>query len=146
MSEIINFQDYLSIDDSQSLTERMLKDSQHNLALNNQKLSSDLINLENQNITMAVLQHQVRELQIENDTLLNALEVGDIDELPALLTDVITHGNKQDIASQSMYWEREYSQLKDKIRSLEHALAEKDDALKQAIHQNEQLLNELLAK
>lgn len=150
MTKIINIQDYLLESDTPVLPKNMLKDYQDELGLENQQLLSHLMNLEgnlyNQSLVSATLKGQVKELQVENDILLKALEEDDTEELPAMLTDVIAHGSNQDVASQSIYWEREYSQLKDKIRHLEQLLTEKDDALKVVTLENEQLLNEVLAK
>ena len=150
MTKIINIQDYLLESDTPVLPKNMLKDYQDELGIENQQLLSHLMNLEgnlyNQSLVSATLKGQVKELQVENDILLKALEEDDTEELPAMLTDVIAHGSNQDVASQSIYWEREYSQLKDKIRHLEQLLTEKDDALKVVTLENEQLLNEVLAK
>lgn len=150
MTKIINIQDYLLESDTPVLPKNMLKDYQDELGLENQQLLSHLMNLEgnlyNQSLVSATLKGQVKELQVENDILLKALEEDDTEELPVMLTDVIDHGSNQDVASQSIYWEREYSQLKDKIRHLEQLLTEKDDALKVVTLENEQLLNEVLAK
>jgi len=150
MTKIINIQDYLLESDTPVLPKNMLKDYQDELGLENQQLLSHLMNLEgnlyNQSLVSATLKGQVKELQVENDILLKALEEDDTEELPAMLTDVIAHGSNEDVASQSIYWEREYSQLKDKIRHLEQLLTEKDDALKVVTLENEQLLNEVLAK
>jgi hypothetical protein len=150
MTKIINIQDYLLESDTPVLPKNMLKDYQDELGLENQQLLSHLMNLEgnlyNQSLVSATLKEQVKELQVENDILLKALEEDDTEELPVMLTDVIDHGSNQDVASQSIYWEREYSQLKDKIRHLEQLLSEKDDSLKVVTLENEQLLNEVLAK
>ena len=150
MTKIINIQDYLLESDTPVLPKNMLKGYQDELGLENQQLLSHLMNLEgnlyNQSLVSATLKGQVKELQVENDILLKALEEDDAEELPVMLTDVIDHGSNQDVASQSIYWEREYSQLKDKIRHLEQLLTEKDDALKVVTLENEQLLNEVLAK
>lgn len=150
MTKIINIQDYLLESDTPVLPKNMLKDYQDELGLENQQLLSHLMNLEgnlyNQSLVSATLKGQVKELQVENDILLKALEEDDTEELPAMLTDVIAHGSNEDVASQSIYWEREYSQLKDKIRHLEQLLSEKDDSLKVVTLENEQLLNEVLAK
>lgn len=150
MTKIINIQDYLLESDTPVLPKNMLKDYQDELGLENQQLLSHLMNLEgnlyNQSLVSATLKGQIKELQVENDILLKALEEDDTEGLPAMLTDVIDHGSNQDVASQSIYWEREYSQLKDKIRHLEQLLTEKDDSLKVVTLENEQLLNEVLAK
>ncbi len=150
MTKIIQFQDYLLADEALDIAKNMLRDNQDDLALENQQLLSEVLglegNLESQALISASLKGQVKELQVENDILLDALESNDIEELPVMLTDVVGAAAKPDVASQSHYWEQEYSVLKDKIRYMEEMLAQKDKALNQAGQQNEQLLNELLAK
>ncbi len=150
MTKIIQFQDYLLADETLDLARNMLQDNQDDLALENQQLLSEVLglegNLESQTLLSASLKGQVKELQVENDILLNALESFDAEDLPVMLTDVVGATATPDLSSQSHYWEQEYSVLKDKIRHMEEMLAQKDQALKLAGQQNEQLLNELLAK
>lgn len=152
MTKIIKIQDYLLDSDLPEFADMMTDEHQHDLSFANQQLLTEVMNLEgnlySQSLVSAALKKQVMELQVENDILLDALdsENENDDEQAVMLTDVVATSSQEDIASQSVYWEREYSQLKDKIRRLEHDLTEKGDALKQAIQQNEALLNELLAK
>lgn len=152
MTKIIKIQDYLLDSDLPEFADMMPDEHQHDLSFANQQLLTEVMNLEgnlySQSLVSAALKKQVMELQVENDILLDALdsENENDDEQAVMLTDVVATSSQEDIASQSVYWEREYSQLKDKIRRLEHDLTEKGDALKQAIQQNEALLNELLAK
>jgi hypothetical protein len=150
MTKVIKIQDYLLANETPDLAEKMQTGVQDDLALEIQRLLSHVMNLEgnfhNQSLESATLKGQVKELQVENEILLNVLEVDDLDELPVMLTDIIASGSKQDVASQSIYWEREYGQLKDKIRHLEQIVTEKDDALKLSIQDNAILLNEVLAK
>jgi hypothetical protein len=150
MTKVIKIQDYLLANETPDLTIKAQTGVQDDLALEIQRLLSHVMNLEgnfhNQSLESATLKGQVKELQVENETLLSVLEVGDVDELPVMLTDIIASGSKEDVASQSIYWEREYGQLKDKIRHLEQLLTEKDDALKLSIQDNAILLNEVLAK
>ncbi len=150
MTKIIHIQDYLAADEALKLAKNMLQDNGDDLAMENQQLLSEVMgleaNLESQSYLSVSLKSQLKELQVENDILLDALEDFEHDELPVMLTDVVTPSPQPDSAAQSHYWEKEYSALKDKIRHMEQALAEKDQALQQANGQNEQLLNELLAK
>lgn len=154
MTKIIKIQDYLLESDIPELADLMPKDNQHDLSFANQQLLSEVMNLEgnlySQSLVSAALKKQVMELQVENDTLISALEDSneyeEEQEEAVMLTDVVTVSSQEDVASQSAYWEREYCELKDKIRCLEQSLSEQGHALKQANQQNEQLLNELLAK
>ncbi len=150
MTKIIHIQDYLDADDTLDLARNMLQENQDDLALENQQLLSEVMtleaNLENQSYLTMSVKIQLKELQVENDILLDALEVNDADELPVMLTDVVSPAPQPDSAAQSHYWEQEYCGLKDKIRHMEQALANKDRTLQQVSAQNEQLLNELLAK
>ncbi len=150
MTKIIQFQDYLLEDEALDLAKNMLRDNQDDLALENQQLLSEVLglegNLESQSLIAASLKAQVKELQVENDILLNALENNELEDLPVMLTDVVAAETRPDAPSHAHYWEQEYSVLKDKIRYMEEMLAQKGHALTQANQQNEQLLNELLAK
>lgn len=157
MANIISIQDHLLANETPDITKEMPdlanempEDNQSYLALENQQLSFVVTNLEsslyNQRVLSANLKGQIKELQIENDTLLNVLEEDNAEALSMILTDAIAPRSKQKAASQSLYWEREYSQLKDKIRHLEQLMTEKDDVLKQVTQENEMLLNEVLTK
>ncbi len=136
MAKIISIQGHLLANETPVITtempdlaKEMPKGNQSYLALENQKLLSVVTNLEsslyNQRVLSATLKGQIKELQIENDTLLNALEEDNAEALSMILTDAIAPRSKQKSASQSLYWEREYSQLKDKIRHLEQLITEK---------------------
>jgi len=150
MTKIIHIQDYLDAGDTLDLAKNMLQENQDDMALENQQLLAEVMaleaNLESQSYLSVNLKSQLKELQVENDILLDALEANEVDELPVMLTDVVNPSPQPHSAAQSHYWEQEYSMLKDKIRHMEQALAGKDQALQQASAQNEQLLNELLAK
>lgn len=150
MSKIIHIQDYLNAGDTLDLARNMLQEQQEDLALENQQLLAEVMgleaNLESQSYLTVSLRSQLKELQVENEILLDALEATEADELPVMVTNVVTSAPQTDSAAQSHYWEKEYSALKDKIRHMEQVLAEKDQALQHACDQNEQLLNELLAK
>jgi hypothetical protein len=150
MTKIIKIQDYLLENETLVPAEMLPKDFHNDLALEIQRLLSHVMNIEdnfsNHSLVSAALEGQVKELQVENQTLLKLLEVDDVDELPGNLTNGIASRSKQDVASQSIYWEREYGQLKDRIRHLEQLLTEKDDALKLSIQENALLINEILAK
>lgn len=132
MSKVINLKDYFSENTTHNRANRILEERQESLTLETQDLTT--------------LKHRIKALQIENDTLLKVLEMDNMDALQAVLSKAINHENTQEMASQSAYWEREYSQLKDKIRALEALLTEKDKTITLLTQQNEQLLNELLAK
>jgi hypothetical protein len=150
MTKIIKIQDYLLANETNDSAEMMPKGFHNDLAFEIQRLLSHVMNIEdnlsNHSQVSAILEGQVKELQVENHTLLKLLEADDVNELPVKLTDGIDSGSKQDVVSQSIYWEREYGQLKDKIRYLEQLLTEKDDALKLTIQENALLINEILAR
>jgi len=103
-------------------------------------------NLESQSYLSVSLKSQLKELQVENDILLDALEANEEHGLPVMLNQVVSPAPQAPSAAHSRYWEQEYSLLKEKIRHMEQLLADKDKALQQASGQNQQLLNELLAK
>ena len=150
MTKVVKFQDYVMEHETQPLAENMLKGNQDDLALENQQLSSDVMilkdNLQNLILVSANLKSQFKELQVENAILLDALEAENTEEPPAQPTVVNAIDSIHVTASQSLYWEREYGQLKDKIRHLEQQLSEKDAALKLVTQKNVELLNEVLAK
>ena len=84
MTKIIQFQDYLLEDEALDLAKNMLRDNQDDLALENQQLLSEVLglegNLESQSLIAASLKAQVKELQVENDILLNALENNELED------------------------------------------------------------------
>ncbi len=81
---------------------------------------------------------QVKEIETENEILLNALGDDDI-EVPLLTTPTLP-------GSMNGYWEQEYRLLKEKIRHVEQSVLDKDTEIEAAQSQNEKLLNELLSK
>ncbi len=150
MTKIIHIQDYLDAGDTLDLAKNMLQESQDDMALENQQLLAEVMaleaNLESQSYLSVSLKSQLKELQVENDILLDALEANEEHGLPVMLNQVVSPAPQAPSAAHSHYWEQEYSLLKDKIRHMEQLLVDKDKALQQASGQNQQLLNELLAK
>ncbi len=154
MTKIIQIQDYLDADVALDLAKDLLQTKQDDLASENQQQLLEIMNLESSLETQTLmglnLKSQLKELQVENEILLDALESHELDEFVVTLTDVVKEpvieSVKIDKPQQSAYWEKEYSALKGKIRDMELTLKQKDVSF-QALHtQNEQLLNELLAK
>ncbi len=154
MTKIIQIQDYLDADVALDLAKDLLQGNQDDLASENQQQLLEIMNLESSLETQALLginlKSQVKELQVENEILLDALESHDLDDFVVTLTDTVKEPVneivKKDEPQQSAYWEKEYSVLKDKIRDMEQALKDKDHSFQNLHDQNEQLLNELLAK
>jgi len=112
------------------------------VALENQQLHTELASLsqrfEYQANVNFELESQIKGMQAENEILLNALEEND-ESLPLLTTPT-------EPGSMNGYWEQEYRLLRERIRHIEQSVIDKDEQLKAEKHQNELLLNELLAK
>ncbi len=150
MTKIIQFQDYLDADVALDLAKDLLQTKHDDFASENHQQLLEIMTLESSLETQTLmglnLKSQLKELQVENEILLDALESHELDEFVVTLTDVVKDPVKIDEPQQSAYWEKEYSALKDKIRDMELALKKKDVSFQQLHTQNEQLLNELLAK
>ncbi len=157
MSKIIQLHDYFDSDISFT-THDLLPDAHDAILLENHQLLAEVMKLEEQSESLHILnvnlRGQVKESQVENETLLQAL----MDEMkepsidaPLLLevvnvVETLKEEKTESAAAMPAYWEKEYSVLKDKIRQMEVALEAKEKALANANVQTEKLLNELLAK
>ena len=115
---------------------------QKDLVAENLKLMKHIKGLKKQQKIQASmneeLKAQLKEVQTENEILLNALKDDEV-EVPLLTTPTQP-------GSMNGYWEQEYRLLKEKIRHVEQSSVDKDQEIEQAQAQNEKLLNELLAK
>lgn len=149
MSNIIQFNDFAEASDAVSCAKELLQDQYAAIIHENQKLLSEVMELEEKNASKDLLNinlaGQVKELQAENAILLDAL-VQDDAFFQAKTNVSVIELPKETSKLDEHYWEKEYSGLKDKIRNMEAALQAKEASLKQANIQVEQLLNELLAK
>ncbi len=143
MTEIIQLHNYMDSRFVERQTQEMESVEQEYLAMENQELAEQVNalkeHLESQASLNLELKSQVKEVYAENEILLGALQDEGDDVVP-MLTSPIQPGNM------NVYWEQEYSLLKDKIRQMEETLLGKEKEINSAHVQIENMLNELLAK
>ena len=146
MSKIIHLTDYMGADEALACAKQLLLDQQDDLQDENQQLLHEVLKLEDrfesQRLLNSNLRAQLSEMQKENEVLTHLLQQ---EQLGIQQFEAKVDFEKK-MKDKQAYWEKEYGELKDKIRQLETTLEAKTQALGMAKKQSEQLLNELLAK
>jgi len=150
MSKVVHLTDYiadgLSADEAVACARQLLMDQQVDLEDENQQLLHEVFKLEDrfesQRVLNANLKAQLKDVEEENLLLMSLLK----QEQHNNEQSKAQHEFDKKMKAQQAYWEKEYGELKDKIRQLETKLEAKSQALELSKKQSEQLLNELLSK